>query len=338
MPRSITVIILLLSSFLLAQNIISNNFQQPALISEISEENIQWLINNLTRFQTRRAGTAECNMSVEYIYNYLDSINISVSYEYFNTPSGVLINVIAEIAGSDKKGDYVIIGAHYDSISNSGNAPGAVDNAAAVAVLMELARVLSNQSLLRSFKILFFSGEEIGRYGSLNWVNTHYDIRGNITATLILDMVAYGSSLVIDYNSLSKPLADYILERTSYKNYVSAEENNYLSDHQSFWSANIPTVLIHQNNPLDYPYCHTSEDTVDKVNFSLVVLTASTTLEAAYFLASDLSLENLYYKTNPIYPVVFITVPVVFLTSLCLLIKFKASRREIEHSSNNSRL
>ncbi|WEU40496.1 MAG: DUF4910 domain-containing protein [Candidatus Odinarchaeum yellowstonii] len=338
MRSAIPITIILISTLLITLNITSISCQQPPIISEISGENIQLIVNDLTSFQTRRAGTVECNISAEYIYTYLSSINVSASYEYFTTPTGVLINVIGDIPGLDQRGRYVVIGAHYDSISHSGNAPGAVDNAAAIAVIMEIARVLSNHSLPRSVKLLFFSGEEIGRYGSLNWVNKHSDMRANLTATLILDMIAYGDSLIVDYNSLSKPLADYIFEKTSFKNYMSIEENSYLSDHQSFWSASIPTVLIHQNNPLDYPYYHTSEDTVDKVNFNLVFLTAQFTLEAVYFLATDPDVENIYYKANLIYPIIIIVLPIVSLTGLGLIIKFKFSRREIENCSNHRRL
>ncbi|MEM2109570.1 MAG: M20/M25/M40 family metallo-hydrolase, partial [Candidatus Odinarchaeota archaeon] len=257
----------------------------------------------------------------------------SASYEYFNTPSGGLINVEAEIKGSSQPYKYIVLGTHYDSISNGESAPGAVDNAASVAIMMELCRLIPKYNLAKSVKLLFFSAEEIGRYGSLNWVNRNHEIRENISAVLILDMVAYGNSLVLDYNSVSKPLADYILEKTSFKNYLTVEANNYLSDHQSFWSANMPAVLIHQNDPLEYPYYHTPEDTVDKVDFNMLMLTASITLEAAYYLATDLNFENLYYGVNLIYPIIILSLPIAFLTCLGVIIKFKNRRSSSENSS-----
>ena len=71
-------------------------------------------------------------------------------------------NIIAELPG--KRPDTIIVGAHYDSATF--NAPGAVDNASGVGVLLELARVLSKQEHEETYQLIFFGAEEHGLVGS----------------------------------------------------------------------------------------------------------------------------------------------------------------------------
>ncbi|MEM2109569.1 MAG: hypothetical protein QW327_03675, partial [Candidatus Odinarchaeota archaeon] len=73
--RNHIILTIILFSILLAPSIPVYTSQQPFFLSDLSEENIHWQLNNLTSFLTRRAGTVECNMSAEYIYNYISSVN-----------------------------------------------------------------------------------------------------------------------------------------------------------------------------------------------------------------------------------------------------------------------
>lgn len=307
---------------------------QPQILSDISYQNIYWQLNNITSYSTRRAGTLEGNMSAEYIYNYLRSFNISACHEYFETPDGTLINIIADIPGSGDPIEYIVLGAHYDSISDTSAAPGTNDNGGSVAVLMEIGRLLADCNLTRSVKIIFFGGEEIGRYGSLNWINRHIDIRNTLAATLILDMVAYGHHLVLDYNGQSKPLAEYILQSSGFSSYLSIEENYYLSDHRGFWSANIPAVLLHHSDPTSYPYYHRATDTIDKLNLTNLYLAANITLEAAYNLATDSNLINIYQSTPAIlYPILIVSSASTILMVIILTARYKRRKTNVTDSS-----
>ncbi|MBU2178700.1 MAG: M20/M25/M40 family metallo-hydrolase [Gammaproteobacteria bacterium] len=79
-------------------------------------------------------------------------------------------NTIAEIPGTDKNGEVVMVGGHLDSWHAS---DGAVDNGAGVAVAMEAVRILSklNVKPKRTIRIALWSGEEQGLYGSRAYVN-----------------------------------------------------------------------------------------------------------------------------------------------------------------------
>jgi carboxypeptidase Q len=86
-------------------------------------------------------------------------------------------NTIAEIPGSDKKGEVVMMGAHLDSWHT---ATGATDNGAGVAVMMEAARILKALGVTpkRTIRIALWSGEEQGLLGSRAYVEQHFATRG----------------------------------------------------------------------------------------------------------------------------------------------------------------
>lgn len=82
-------------------------------------------------------------------------------------------NTIAEIPGTDRSGEIVMLGAHMDSW-HAGT--GATDNGAGVAVAMEAVRILSALGARprRTIRIALWSGEEQGLLGSEAYVMQHF--------------------------------------------------------------------------------------------------------------------------------------------------------------------
>lgn len=82
-------------------------------------------------------------------------------------------NTVAEIPGTDKKDEVVLVGAHLDSW-HSGT--GATDNGAGCAVAMEAVRILQSLGIRprRTIRVVLWSGEEQGLLGSRAYVNEHY--------------------------------------------------------------------------------------------------------------------------------------------------------------------
>jgi len=84
-------------------------------------------------------------------------------------------NVIAEIPGTDPqlKDQIVMLGGHLDSW-HAGT--GATDNAAGCSVMMETVRLIKTLGLQpkRTIRIVLWSGEEQGLFGSRNYVKTHF--------------------------------------------------------------------------------------------------------------------------------------------------------------------
>ncbi len=82
-------------------------------------------------------------------------------------------NVVAELPGTDKADEVVMLGAHFDSWHGSGNAS---DNASGVAVAMEAMRILKaiGARPRRTIRIALWTGEEQGLYGSRAYVREHF--------------------------------------------------------------------------------------------------------------------------------------------------------------------
>ena len=82
-------------------------------------------------------------------------------------------NTIAEIPGTDKSDEIVMLGGHMDSW-HAGT--GATDNGAGVAVAMEAVRILQALNLKprRTIRVGLWSGEEQGLFGSQAYVAQHF--------------------------------------------------------------------------------------------------------------------------------------------------------------------
>ncbi|HWN09115.1 MAG TPA: M20/M25/M40 family metallo-hydrolase [Pyrinomonadaceae bacterium] len=82
-------------------------------------------------------------------------------------------NAIAEIPGTDKADEVIMLGGHLDSWHA---ATGATDNAIGCAIMMEAARILKALNLKprRTVRVALWSGEEQGLLGSQAYVKEHF--------------------------------------------------------------------------------------------------------------------------------------------------------------------
>lgn len=100
---------------------------------------------------------------------------------HFETPDGgKAFNTIAEIQGTDKKDEIVMVGGHLDSW-HAGT--GATDNAAGCAVAMEAVRILQSLGVKprRTIRIALWGGEEQGLLGSRAYAAEHFGKRDEPT-------------------------------------------------------------------------------------------------------------------------------------------------------------
>src|SRR4051812_14357687 len=100
------------------------------------------------------------------------SVEFNVQNQYF--PEGKTSYVaVAEIPGTDKADEVVMLGGHLDSWTS---ATGATDNAIGCAIMMEAARILETTGLKprRTIRVALWSGEEEGLLGSFAYVADHF--------------------------------------------------------------------------------------------------------------------------------------------------------------------
>lgn len=183
-------------------------------------------------------------------------------------------NIIAEIPGTKKPDEIVMIGAHFDSW-HSGT--GATDNGAGSAVMMEVMRILKtlNLPMDRTVRIGLWSGEEQGLLGSRAYVKAHY--MDPKTGEIKPEQAKFDAYLNLD-NGSGKIRGIYLEEndaiRPLFENWLApfrdldvttiTEQHTSGTDHQSFDAAGLPAFQFIQD-PLDYETLvhHSDVDTYD---------------------------------------------------------------------------
>ena len=182
-------------------------------------------------------------------------------------------NVIAEIPGGDP--DHVLmLGAHLDSAVDG---PGINDNGSGAAAVLEIARrlaVLSEGEPGWKVRVAFWTGEEIGLWGSVQYVDSLGDAdRRAIGAYLNLDMIATpnGARQVYDAAAL-KSASSSTIERLFGQAFdgegLTWEKADYggASDHYRFDELGIPVGGIGSEPGPDDRCYHLSCDTIDGVD------------------------------------------------------------------------
>lgn len=105
-----------------------------------------------------------------------DGTDVVLEFDIVNRvyPEGkTSYNTVAEISGSDKADEVIMLGGHLDSWHA---ATGATDNAIGCAIMMEAARILKALGVRprRTIRVALWSGEEQGLLGSQAYVKEHF--------------------------------------------------------------------------------------------------------------------------------------------------------------------
>ncbi len=172
----------------------------------------------------------------------------------------------------------IVIGAHYDHLGMGGEGSleeekvihnGADDNASGIAVMLEVAKTLSDKKLAQRVWFVAFSAEEKGLGGSAYFVkNLPGNLKvGNITSMINIDMVGrmVNNTLIISGTETAKEWEDIIKPIC-----ISKRVNCKLggggfgpSDHTSFYAEGIPVIHLFTGAHEDY---HRASDDYDKIN------------------------------------------------------------------------
>lgn len=242
------------------------------LLAQVSGENITASVQHLQEYGTRNAYAPESVEAEQWIYQQFADLGLEVETMDFTMPSGSASdNVIATLTGTKYPNEYVVVGGHYDSVSSSGDAPGADDNASGTAAVIEIARILSSQELDRSIIFCAFSGEEYGLYGSAAFAKQCANQGLNIHGYFNLDMIGYleeGGTMksTLIYPQPAQELADFYMNICSiYLPDFIVEPGSFSggdSDHTSFNNNGYMGIFPFENIDAYSPYIHTSNDII----------------------------------------------------------------------------
>jgi len=224
----------------------------------------------------RIPGTSGHEQILDWMESELEAENWQVERQELSINGKNVINLIA----SRGVGEYILLGAHYDTRILADHdpdpslkddpVPGANDGASGVAVLMEIARTLP-ENLPVAIKLVFFDAEDNGGIDDWDWIlGSRAFVRELVdkpSAAIIVDMIGDADLEVYYERNSDIALMEQIWQQArnlGYENiFIPEYRHSMLDDHTPFIEAGISAVDLIDFN---YPYWHTTSDTLDKVS------------------------------------------------------------------------
>jgi aminopeptidase YwaD len=246
-----------------------------SIVDNVSGDTLWARLSQLVTLQRYSTNTSAIQSS-NYLKNYFSSLGFDTVY--FQTYNGSYIpNVIAVKYGELIPDSVIVVGAHYDVYQSM--APGADDNGSGTVAVMETGRVIMGYDYKKTVKLVCFSGEEQGLYGSDAYATNAANTGEKIIAAITMDMIAYlkpGDPINSDvyFNTASTALRNrYEVFTTSYVSGFPVSDAVYPtgagSDVEPFWDNGFPAIFPCEGQfdwipQYDHcsPYMHTSQDII----------------------------------------------------------------------------
>ncbi len=204
-------------------------------------------------------------------------------------------NVVAEIRGTEKPDEVVIVSGHFDSWDGPGS-EGASDNGTGSAALLEAARILNKVGARpkRTIRFILWTGEEQGLFGSREYVKQHQAEMDKISAVLVDDGGSNYQGGYVIMESM-KPMFEQAIAPmlTAFPDFpqvlrvVSAMPRGGGSDHVPFNGVGVPGFFTMETGRQDYNFVHhTQHDHLGNVIPEYLVQSATNHAVVAYNLAN----------------------------------------------------
>ncbi len=215
-----------------------------------------------------------------YIIDYLKQFGWSVEQQKIEYQGKQISNIIAyRHEYIDLNQEWVIFGAHYDTRMVSDEdpnpsrrmepVPGANDGGSGVAVLLEMARILPSIPNMNIW-LVFFDAEDNGKLNGWQWAMGSAAFVDQLTLfpdkVVIVDMVGDADQNIYLEKSSDPELAAEVwqaAEDLGIETFINEPKHRILDDHTAFLMKEIPAIDIID---IEYPYWHTTQDTIDKVS------------------------------------------------------------------------
>lgn len=220
----------------------------------------------------RYSGSYGIEKAVEYIINIIGQ-NESLEVDVFETDKCVMRNIVYHIQGTSDS--LIVLGAHYDAYGYVSNTPlpGADDNMSGVAVLLTVIKSLQVVGIYPQYNIdiCFFDGEEIGRYGSKQYL---YGCKQKIKKYINIDTCGnkdFGACVLYDnkHPYLKEEFEGFIhmVKDVTMKTAVY-NPKGFTTDCQFFEQKHIPFVSI--QNDKGSSWLHTFDDDLSHISFEKI--------------------------------------------------------------------
>lgn len=252
------------------------------LLSLVSESQLRSTITTLSSYQNRYYNSNHGKSSSEWLRGHwaqLASARSDITVELKACGNcGIQQNVVLTIPGTDLAAEYVVLGAHADSIISGmtvdARAPGADDDASGVSVLTEVLRIAlaSNFRPRRTVQFMAYAAEEVGLRGSQALANEYQSSGRTVHGVVQFDMTNYAGTgadvwIMTDNGNAStiqflRDLFDEYLAPTGLTR-ADTRCGYGCSDHASWHRAGFPAAMYAETSfAQTNPNLHTVNDTL----------------------------------------------------------------------------
>lgn len=307
------------SSFKLDRGNTDTQHQQTAPIVNITEDMANKILARInTSIHSYKIKAAEGLQKPNAVIKSKFEATMGVEVEKIEVP-----NVLGLLEGTTQKDEVVVVSGHYDHdgiLPDGTFFPGADDNASGTTGVLELAKAFAQAKKdghgpKRSILFIGLAAEEKGLLGSDYYVEHPLLPLDKTVACINIDMIGridnkhlngdHNYIHVIGVNKLStdlKPIVENANKNVNINldyDYDHPDEPMrlyYRSDHYNFAKKGIPSLFFFSGL---HPHYHTPEDTVDKIDFPMMVKREKLIFNTVWDLANrpekpkvDLSLED----------------------------------------------
>lgn len=235
--------------------------------------------------------------TASYLSEHFSGLGLTTETHRFSALGGTYENIVGTTSQTTDSEAALIVAAHYDTVPGS---PGADDNASGLAVLLEVARRVTQRSLSRPVHFIAFGLEEEDLLGSRAYVADLIATGRPVHGAIVLECVGYarneeGSQKVPPGIPVAVPTVGNFLAvignegSTSLTLAVEQAMKSHLpmvplvvpgngellpdtrrSDHTAFWERGFPAVMLTDTANFRNPHYHRPTDSIGTLNLDFL--------------------------------------------------------------------
>jgi aminopeptidase-like protein len=236
------------------------------------------------------------NLTRTFLSNTLKELGYEVQLHNYRKNG---TNVVAKLMAEKPTDEYIVMGAHMDSVKNNG----ADDNASGSTAILEAATILPKLEGRKSNIIfIWFDEEELGLVGSSYLASEYKKQKMKITSVHTIDMLGWDSNgnKGIEVARPDGILWNYynMVNKSHNLNFPLTRTSTSASDHSSFSKNGFPSVCLSEEWTLGdtTPHYHRSTDKFETINLEYL----SSALKLIVAVVGDLA-TNVAPPTNNIF-------------------------------------
>ena len=229
--------------------------------------------------------TVEDAEMLQRMQNRGERMTVQIRMNAKTEPDATSRNVIAEVRGSERPDEVVVIGGHIDSWDVG---QGAVDDAGGVVVAWEALRLIKELGRpKRTVRLVLWTNEEIGLGGALAYRDAHAAELANHVLAMESDNGAFAPHGLLFAGAASGlPMVNEIASLLTRVGVIGAAASGPEADVSPLFARGVPAMAIN-TDPLRYFwYHHTEADTADKLDPREMAMCVAVMAVVAYTVAN----------------------------------------------------